>query len=82
MMYYLGRPWEVCEEPAQAIHWLKQDNAAVLFTTADYWDYLQPKCPADCQVIDRRPMFPQRGELVVIARPASVALWQRGNLRR
>ncbi len=52
---------------------------AVLITDPQGLDELRPQLPADAIVLDQRPRFPKRGELVVVGRRPADDAAQRGD---
>ncbi len=73
LVYYMNCRVEACNNVRRVTEFLHDSPTAMLVTTATNYGKLAAHLPADVVVLDRRPDFPNSGEVVVLARKAAVA---------
>lgn len=68
MVFYNGGPVERCPEPDDVRRFFASHPAGFLITESSKLPDLEPVLPPDVAVVARRPQFPEKGELTLLAR--------------
>ncbi len=68
MVFYNGMPVRRCAEPEEVLQFFTANPAGFLITESSKLGELEPFLPADVTVVTRRPRFPEKGELTLLAR--------------
>ena len=68
MVFYNGRPVRRYTQPEEVLEFFATNPAGFLITESSKMAELEPFLPPDVTVILRRPRFPEKGELTLLAR--------------
>jgi len=82
MIFYLGQPIGDCWDACDALNALSSRKPSYLITTDERYEVLQQILPPDVEIVARRPNFPEQGEILVLARAATVTARKQRDLRR
>ncbi len=68
MVFYNGGPVQRCPEPDDVQAFFASHPAGFLITESSHLPDLEPVLPPDVAIVARRPRFPEKGELTLLAR--------------